>query len=136
MAEPDATRMLAGYAAISTAVSRRVSPMYEVVRSAPGTDPAAGKVWDKVRAERRLGARNVVRLVEERRALRAGLDPDVAADVVFVLNDPGLYQVLVRERDWRPELFEAWLGDALRVQLLGPDARPMHTWPARTRKEK
>jgi len=135
MAEPDAARMLIGYAAISAAVSQRVGPMYEAVRAAPATDPAARKIWDKVRAERRIGARNVVRLVEERGALRAGLDPDVAADVVFVLNDPGLYQVLVRERGWRSDAFESWLGETLRAQLLGPDARPVHTRPAHRRKE-
>jgi hypothetical protein len=127
IAEPDAARMLAGYAAISAAVSRRVGPMYETVRSAPGSDPAARAVWDKVRAERRLGASNVVRLVEQRGALRKGLDRAAAADVVFVLNDPGLYQVLVRECGWRSDAFEAWLAETLRVQLLGPGARAVHT---------
>jgi AcrR family transcriptional regulator len=135
MAEPEAARMLAGYAAISVTVSRRVGPMYDAVRSAPSADRAARKVWDKVRAERRIGARNVVRLVEDRAALRRDLDPDAAADVVFVLNDPGLYQVLVRERGWRPDAFESWLGETLRVQLLGPEARPVHTRPAHRRKE-
>jgi len=135
MAEPDAARMLAGYAAILTTVSGRLAPMYEVVRAAPGTDPAARKVWDKVRAERRIGARNVVRLVEDRGALREGLDPNAAADVVFVLIDPGNYQVLVRERGWRPKAFEAWLGETLRAHLLGPAARPVHTRPAHRRKE-
>jgi AcrR family transcriptional regulator len=135
IAEPDAARMLAGYAAISATVSRRVGPMYDAVRAAPHADPAARKVWDKVRAERRIGARNVVRLVEDRAALREGLDPDAAADVVFVLNDPGLYQVLVRERGWRPEAFESWLSETLRLQLLGPTAQPVHTRRAHRRKE-
>jgi len=135
IAEPDAARMLAGYAAISATVSRRVGPMYDAVRAAPDADPAARKVWDKVRAERRIGARNVVRLVEDRGALREGLDPDAAADVVFVLNDPGLYQVLVRERGWRPEAFESWLSETLRLQLLGPEAQRAHTRRAHRRKE-
>ena len=135
MAEPDAARMLTGYAAILTTVSQRLAPMYEAVRAAPGADRAAQKVWDKVRAERRIGARNVVRLVEDRRALRAGLDPDAAADAIFVLIDPGLYQVLVHERGWRPSAYQAWLGETLRAQLLGPEARPVHTRPAQRRKE-
>ena len=135
MAEPDAARMLTGYAAILTTVSQRLAPMYEAVRAAPGADRAAQKVWDKVRAERRIGARNVVRLVEDRRALRAGLDPDAAADAIFVLIDPGLYQVLVHERGWRPSAYQAWLGETLSAQLLGPEARPVHTRPAQRRKE-
>lgn len=136
MAEPDAARMLAGYATILAAVALRVGPMYDAVRSAPSADVAARKVWDKVRAERRIGARNVVRLVENRNALRAGLDPDAAADVVFVLNDPGLYQILVRECGWPPAAYESWVGETLRAQLLGPEARPVHTRAAQRRKEK
>lgn len=135
MAEPDAARMLTGYAAILTTVSQRLAPMYEAVRAAPSADRAAQKVWDKVRAERRIGARNVVRLVEDRQALRAGLDPDAAADVVFVLIDPGLYHVLVRERGWRPSAYEVWLGETLRSQLLGPRTGRAHTRPTHKRKE-
>jgi len=122
-AEPDAARMLTGYASILTPVAQRLAPMYEAVRAAPSADRAAQKVWDKVRAERRIGARNLVRLVEDRQALRDGLDPDAAADVVFVLIDPGLYQVLVGERGWRPTAYAAWLGETLRAQLLGPGKR-------------
>jgi AcrR family transcriptional regulator len=135
MAEPDAARMLTGYAALLRTVSQRLAPMYEAVRAAPGADRAAQKVWDKVRAERRVGARNVVRLVEDRRALRAGLAPDAAADVVFVLIDPGLYQVLVHERGWRPSAYQAWLGQTLCAQLLGPETGPVHTRPANKRRE-
>ena len=131
-AETDAVRMLAGYAAISTAVSGRVAPMYEAVRGAAGTDRGGRAVWDKVRAERRIGARNVVRLVEKRSALRDGLDGEVAADIVFALNDPGLYHLLVGERGWRAEAFQAWLAETLAEQLLAPAARRLHgsraTW--------
>ncbi len=135
MAEPDAARMLTAYAAILTPVSQRLGPMYEAVRAAPGADPAAKTVWDKVRAERRIGARNLVRLVEDRKALRRGLDPDAAADVVFVLIDPGLYQVLVRERGWRPSAYQDWIGETLCAQLLGPETGRAHTGPAHKRKE-
>ena len=123
MAEKDASLMLAGYAAISAAVSGRVAPLYEVLRGAAGADRAGKAVWNKVRAERRIGARNVVRLVEERSALRRGLDAEAAADIVFILNDPGLYQQIVGDRGWQPAAFEAWLAETLQQQLLGPAAR-------------
>ena len=135
IAAADPARMLSGYAAISTAVSGRVAPMYEAVRGAAGTDPRGRAIWDKVRAERRTGARNVVRLVEERAALRDGLDADMAADIVFVLNDPGLFHVLVRDRAWKVEAFEAWLAETLRQQLLAPPARRLHGRPATLRME-
>ena len=127
--------MLAGYAAISAAVSARVAPMYEAVRGAAGTDPRGRAVWETVRAERRVGARNVVRHVEQRAALRAGLEPETAADIVFVLNDPGLYHLLVGDRGWKAETFEAWLAETLRAQLLRPTARRLHGRRAALRME-
>ena len=135
IAEADAARMLRGYAAISTAVSGRVAPMYEAVRGAAGTDSGGRAIWDKVRAERRIGARNVIRLVEERGSLRAGLGADKAADIVFAFNDPGLYHLLVRDRGWEIETFEAWLAKTLSQQLLAPAARRLHGSPANLRME-
>jgi prophage antirepressor-like protein len=50
--------------------------------------------------------------------LRAGLDTEAAADIVWVMNDPGLYRMLVHERGWTPERFESWLAETLQRQLL------------------
>ena len=119
-AEPDARRFLAGYAAIATGGSRRLSPIYEAIRGAAHADPEAARVWRAIGAERRIGGGNIVAAVAGRGALRPGLDPERAADVVYALNDPGLYHLLVRERGWPHETYTEWLAATLQRELL-PD---------------
>ena len=54
----------------------------------------------------------------QKKALRPGLGVARAADILWTLNHPDLYWLLVNERGWTPEQFEEWLGDALCSQLL------------------
>lgn len=117
-AEADPRRFLKGYAGIAADVSSRIGPIYEAVRGAASAHPEVQAVWHKILEERRLGAANVVRMVSERQALRAGLDAVAAADVVWVLNDPGLYFLLVYRRGWLHDRFTTWLTDALQRELL------------------
>jgi len=57
--------------------------------------------------------------VKARARLRPGLDETTAADVVWVLNDPVHYDMLVRVRGWSDEQFQAWLTRALETELVG-----------------
>jgi prophage antirepressor-like protein len=97
----------------------RVAPIAEAVRGAAGADADARALWETHLAQRRQGAANVVSdLVSKRGRLRPDLDAASAADVVWVLNDPGLYHQLVFKRGWTPEKFRRWLAAVLRSQLL------------------
>lgn len=42
-----------------------------------------------------------------------------AADVVWVLNDPGLYHLLVNVRGWPAERYREWVAASLQYELLG-----------------
>ncbi len=117
-AERDARRFLAGYAEIVAEVLGRVAPIYEAIRGAASADAEAAAVWKEIGQERRRGAGNVVRETASRTPLRAGLDPEHAADVVWALNDAGLYHLLVIQREWTHESFVAWLAEALIRELL------------------
>ena len=119
-AEPDARRFLALYAELVTEIDGRVAPIYEAVRGAASADDGARAVWDQIHRERRTGAGNVVRLVVSKGGLRAGLASEAAADVVWVLNDPGLYHLLVHQRRWHRDRFAAWLAETFQAQLLPP----------------
>jgi AcrR family transcriptional regulator len=119
-AEPDPRLYLAGYAAIVTEIGGRAAAIYEAVRGAAGADPAARALWDDHQAQRRQGGANVVGDLLAKGGIRPGLDRESAADLVWVLNDPGLYRLLVHQRGWSPEQFEAWLAQTLQRQLL-PD---------------
>jgi hypothetical protein len=41
--------------------------------------------------------------------------------VLWLLNDPLTYHRLVFERDWSPDRYEQWLGDALVALLVRED---------------
>jgi AcrR family transcriptional regulator len=118
LARTDPAAFLDGYAGIMTDVHSRLAPIYEAVRGAASADTDAREVWEKVVAERLGGARNVVAGVRARGGLREGLDPVAAADVVWALNDPGLYHLLVNQQGWAPPAFRDWLSEALRWQLM------------------
>ena len=51
-------------------------------------------------------------------ALRPGLDVDAATDILWTLNHPNVWQLLVDERGWTPERWERWFADSARAQLL------------------
>ena len=118
-AEPDPARLLDGYTEILVEVAGRLAPIYEAVRGAATADPEAREVWEKIQTERRIGGTNVVKLISARRALRKDLDRESAGDLVWVLNDPGLYFMLVHRRRWSPVRFQSWLARTLKAQLLG-----------------
>jgi AcrR family transcriptional regulator len=118
-AEPDPHRYLDRYASLAADLGRRVAPIYEAVRGAATSDPDVRPVWQQIQDERRIGASHVVGDTASKGPLRDGLDPEVAADIVWVLIDPGLYHLLGNVRDWPHERFRDWLARELRHQLLG-----------------
>ena len=50
--------------------------------------------------------------------LRADVTVDEAADVIWATNAPEFYLLLVGDRGWSPERFEAWLAAAWARLLL------------------
>jgi AcrR family transcriptional regulator len=117
-AEPDARRYLERYAALVSELGGRVAAVYEAVRGAASADPEVRPVWDKIQEERRIGAAHVVSDTASKGPLRDGLDAEAAADLVWVLIDPGLYHLLVNVRDWPPERHRDWLATSLQHELL------------------
>ena len=119
-AEADAHKLLAGYAGVMVEVGRRLAPLYEAVRAAAHADPEARELWHVITEERRTAATGLVRRLAERNALLDGLDRQSASDILWVLNDPGLYRLLVMERGWTERRFRTWLTNAMQTQLLEP----------------
>jgi prophage antirepressor-like protein len=101
-------------------VGRRLAPLYEAVRAAAQADPEARELWHLITEERRNAATGIVRRLTERDALLHGLDRQSASDILWVLNDPGLYQLLVTERRWTQRRFRTWLTTTMQTQLLEP----------------
>jgi hypothetical protein len=56
-------------------------------------------------------------------ALKPGLDIGRGTDILWALNHPSLYWLLVGDRGWTPGEYEEWLADTLCTQLLGKRMR-------------
>jgi AcrR family transcriptional regulator len=122
-ASPDARSYLTGYSAVMTEIYPRLAGIHEVVRGAAQADPEVAELWKNINRGRRSGADTIVADVKKREPLRAGLRPDAAADLVWLLNDPGNYHMLVHGRGWTKKQFETWLGESLQRELLPPIRR-------------
>ena len=122
-AAPNARSYLTGYAAVMTDIYPRLAGIHEVVRGAAQADPDVATLWKNINRARRGGADTIVADIRKREPLRQGLRPDAAGDVVWLLNDPGNYHMLVHGRGWTKDQFETWLGESLQRELLAPIRR-------------
>ena len=118
LSEGDPRRYLAAYVALISGIFARVAPIHEVVRAAAHADAEVRAVWEQIGTERLNGARRIVGHLEARGGLRPGLDAASTADLIWALNDPGLYHMLVHRRRWEPVAYERQLTELLVRQLL------------------
>ena len=119
--EPDPERRLRLNARNARAVKERAWPVMGVIRSAAAMDPDIGELWERIGSEFHDNQRAVVAGLQAGGALRAGLDVPRATDILWTLNHPDVWQLLVRERGWTAAQWERWFADAACEQLLGPD---------------
>ena len=104
--------------AVATAINRRTNEVYEVLARAADADAEAAELLAAIQAQRDAGQRGVVRMLHRRGMLRKGLGEREAADVVHARMAPEVYRLLVRDRGWPPERYEAWAARTLTHQLL------------------
>lgn|SRR5512146_665220 len=118
--ERDPERRLRLNARNSRVVKERAGGLLAVIRDAASVDAEIDALWQRIEREFRANQRSVVELLHEQGALRAGLDVERAADVLWALNHPSLWWLLVGERGWSGDEYEAWLADLHSAQLLAP----------------
>jgi AcrR family transcriptional regulator len=122
LAEPDPQRQLRLNARNSRAVKTRIAGMLKVIRDAAPVDRDIEALWQRIQTEFHANQRVIVERLAERKALRRGLGVDRATDILWTLNHPDVWQLLVAERGWTPEQYEQWFGDTACAQLLGASA--------------
>ena len=116
--ERDPERQLRLNAQNSRAGKLRVAALAEVIRSAAPIDPDIEALWKRIGTEYHANQRAIVESLNEKGALKAGLGVERAGDILWTLNHPNLWQLLVRERGWTPEEYERWCADLACKQLL------------------
>ncbi len=116
--ERDPQRQVRLIAKNSRIVKERIGPLLGVIRSAAAVDRDSAQLWDRIQSDFYDNQRAIVEVLHERKALRRGLDVHRATDILWTLNHPDVWQLLVHERDWSPEQWQRWFMETLRVQLL------------------
>jgi AcrR family transcriptional regulator len=118
--EPDPGRQLRLNAQNARRVKQRAAPLMAVIRSAAPTDPDIGALWGRIQSDFHDNQRAIVQTLHDRAALRPGLGVDEASDILWTLNHPDLWQLLVTQRGWTPEQWERWFCETAIAQLLAP----------------
>lgn len=117
--ERDPERQLRLNAHNSRTAKERIGGMLEVIREAAvGGDDDAAALWQRIETEYHANQRTVIESLGKKRALRSGLDVDRAADILWTINHPSQWQLLVRARGWSPEHYEQWCAELACSQLL------------------
>jgi AcrR family transcriptional regulator len=119
LAEPDPERRLRLNARNSRAVKERAGGLMEVIRTAAPLDPDIAALWSRIQSDFYANQRAIVEGLADQRALRPGLDVARAADILWTLNHPDVWQLFTRSRGWAPDDYERWFGDTACAQLLG-----------------
>jgi AcrR family transcriptional regulator len=113
-----AAESVAAYAALCRGLTARAGGLMRIVVTARGGDPDLDAFVATVDAERLTGAALVAGLWADRGWLRPGLDADRARDMIWTLNSPAVWLLLV-DRGWSAEDYEQWIASSLLAMVLG-----------------
>jgi AcrR family transcriptional regulator len=118
-AEADPVRKLGLVAAQARRVKASSGVLLDVIRTAAGSDPEIATLWSDIEAKLLRVQRAIVDQLDETKSLARGLTRREATDILWTLNHPTVWQLLVRERRWSSSRYETWLHGAFCLHLLG-----------------
>lgn len=118
--EPDPERQLRLNAHNSRVVKQRAGSLMGVIRSAATLDPTIEALWSRIQSDFYGIQQPIVAALHAKKALRPGLDVARGTDILWTLNHPDLWLLLVGQRGWSPDDWEQWFGDVTCSQLLAP----------------
>jgi hypothetical protein len=98
----------------------RAGDLMRIIRQAAVTEPALADLWDRIETEYRAVLGGLAGLLATLGSLTPGVDVTRATDVLWTLNHPDTWYLLVRQCGWTADAYEQWVGNTLSAQLLGP----------------
>ena len=116
--EPVARRQLELNARNARAVKTRIAAVLDVIRHAAPLDAEIAALWARIQSDFYDNQRAIVESLEAKGALRPDLDVARGSDILWTLNHPDVWQLLVAQRGWTPEQWERWFAATAREQLL------------------
>lgn len=111
-AEPDGSRKLTLYAQALRRIHERLAPLTRVLNQAALVDKELADLWKSIADRRAANMRLFAADLAATGQLRREISVDSAADVIWAMNAPEFYLLLVGDRGWSPATFETWLASA------------------------
>ena len=109
-------------ASITRQVYDALAPELDLLRGAASIAPELTELARQVEARRRANQGRLITYLVSQGILRQELQPEEATDELWALSSYDLYRLLVVERGWTSERYEAWLANMLLQRLLDPQA--------------
>lgn len=116
--EPDPERQLRMNAHNSAQGKVRIGGVLEVIRNAAQVDADIGALWSRIQTEYRDNQGAIIQSINDKSALKPGLEIERATDILWTINHPGTWQLLAVERGWTARQYEQWSADTAVAQLL------------------
>jgi AcrR family transcriptional regulator len=120
LAEPDPAARLELAAHNSRVVKERAGALLQVIHTGAAVDDDVAELWSRIEADFYENQRAIVQTLADDGALRPELDAGRAADVLWTLNHPDVWHLLVRVRGWTPAQWQSWFAATAAAQLLAP----------------
>jgi len=77
------------------------------------TDAAAARAWQERLKSRLDRCRAIVSRLRAEGSLRTGMDPSIAADLLWTMTSLRMWEDLVLEREWSPEQYQEYVTNVL-----------------------
>jgi AcrR family transcriptional regulator len=117
-AEHDQERQIASFATDVAAIQERAAPVDDIMRSAAAVDPEIANLRAQMQGFRFDNMKRFVSWLAANGSLRAGINRQDAAAVVWTLAGPEVHRLLRVERGWSRGRYVSWLADTLTKALL------------------
>src|SRR5262249_61378735 len=102
-AEPDPGEQLRLNARNSRMVKLRMGAVGEVIRTAAPSDPEIAELWRRIQSDFHTNQRVIVESLRNKKALDPALDVGRATDILWTINHPDVWHLLLGERGWPPQ---------------------------------
>jgi AcrR family transcriptional regulator len=110
--EPNAAQKLRIYANALRGMQPRLAPLISVLQGAAPLDPELDALWKAISQRRAGNMRLLARDLAATGDLRRDLTVEKVVDILWSMNAPEYYLLLVEQRGWSLDEFEHWLADA------------------------
>jgi AcrR family transcriptional regulator len=120
IAEGDPHRQLRIFVSMNRTLFEKGAPILRAAMAAR-SEPEVAALIERGDGSRRVGTTQLTQIWSRQEALREGLKPTDAAELLWLLTSVEQYLLATDGLGWSPDHYEQWLGDLLDREMLESD---------------